>query len=261
MIHVPAAFSQKHVTLWRWLLSVVLIGGFVSLACAQTPIPPEPPGSRTKLVVTGTGEVKVAPDEALLRLKIETRNADLEEGKRQHEAQLQNVMKLLAENGVPAKNVRNDFLRVSPNSRQDDPGVRPNHYRVSRLLTVQLQALDKFDVLLAALLKSGTAEVKEVEFRVTKLDEHREAARLLAVASAKKKAEQLTRALGVRVGKPLEITENSSDGLPRSASVDRLKQLSSASMESVSGGADAVTSESEEPIPVSSTVQITFALE
>jgi len=56
-------------------------------------------------------------------------------------------------------------------------------------------------------LDAGVNYINNIDFRTTELKKYREQARAMAVQAALKKARDLTKELGAKVGKPLNISE------------------------------------------------------
>jgi len=93
---------------------------------------------RPRLIsVTGTAEVNVAPDEAVLSLGVESRDKDLSVAKAQHDRR---VKKLLAEAhsaGVEEKNIQTSNLQMRP-EYSEEKVPRFLAYEVSQTIQVTL---------------------------------------------------------------------------------------------------------------------------
>src|SRR5262245_52387042 len=76
-------------------LTLILVTFSVSLACSQE-IPQPPP----MISVSGSAEVKVAPDEIYLRMGVETRHANLEEAKRLNDSGVSKALAFLKGSNV-----------------------------------------------------------------------------------------------------------------------------------------------------------------
>src|SRR5437870_2386747 len=64
--------------------------------------------------VSGSAEVKVAPDEVDLNVGVETRHERLEEAKRQNDQHISNALKFLKSSGVKDKNIQTDYITIEP---------------------------------------------------------------------------------------------------------------------------------------------------
>lgn len=82
-------------------------------------------------------------------------------------------------------------------------------YLVRNTLIVTMTEMDIIEDLITKALKSGVNYIDGLEFQTTEYKRYREQARELALIAAKEKAEKMTLVLGLSVGDPIQITENS----------------------------------------------------
>jgi uncharacterized protein YggE len=245
----------------RMLLALLLV--FLSSVPATAQIAALTPHGT--ISVSGTAEIRVAPDEVNLRLGVETRDPKLDEAVKQNETRIAAVLKFLKEAGIEAKNIQTDFVEIHPQYNSDHRAqqVTPEYYVVRRNLGVRLTKVAQFDEVLAGTLKAGVNHVMGVEFRTTELRKHRDAARQQAIKAAKEKAAALAVELDAKIGKPQSINEQTSGGWwgwsPTNWSATNAMFQNSAQA--------AASGESNEgnlavgQISISATVHVTFALE
>jgi uncharacterized protein YggE len=171
---------------------------------------PDGPEPRT-VTVAGEAEVKVAPDEVILVLGVETINKELSEVKKAHDQRVRNVLGAVHAAGIAPKNVQTDYLSIEPDYRQESSEIRKIVGYIQRTtIVITLSDLAKFEKLLTATLQAGAEHVHNIEFRTTELRKHRDQARALAIRAAKEKAIALAGELGQKVGQPLSIREGQS---------------------------------------------------
>lgn len=189
----------------RPVLLLVALAFSVPLA-AQTPV------SRT-ITVSGDAEVRVVPDEVVLRFGVETRNANLDAATAANERHVAAVVAAARQHGVPLDLIQTDYLSLEPQyttrRSSDLPIPELYGYLVRRTVSVTLRDLDAFDALFRDAVAAGANQVHGIEFRTTDLRTHRDEARLLAVRAAREKAEALAGELGEAVGRPRSIAEGS----------------------------------------------------
>ncbi len=159
------------------------------------------------IAVSGESEVKVAPDEVVITLGIETRNKDLAEVKRLHDNRLKDVITRIAATGVANKDIQTDYVRLEPEYNTNPTPKLFLNYLQQTTLVVTLRDVSKFEALLTAALKAGVEFVHGVDFQTSELRKHRDQARILAVKAAKEKAVAMATELGQKVGKPRSIQE------------------------------------------------------
>lgn len=179
-------------------------------AQAQIPTPVVGQIPPPLVLVTGVGEIKVVPDQVMLRVGVETRAVKLEDAKRDNDKAMQAMLATLKQQGIEAKDVQTDYLNIQPQYPVDAPGnvrLQPVGYAVRRNATVLLRKLDKFDAVLSGLITSGGNTVDDIDFRTSKLEEYRQQARLKAINQAKEKATTLVGAVGSKLGRAYTINE------------------------------------------------------
>lgn len=214
------------------------------------------------ITVSGTAEIKVDPDEALLTFSVTTFDRDLDAARRQHDESIHSIHALAHDFGIAARDIRTDrmkmeTLRELPRKDRDDPELRHANpvrgYLVSKRIVLRLSDLARFDDFYAQLLKTGISEISSVEFHTSRLLEHRDAARELAMKAAQRKATALSGALAQQIGRAIEIDEGD-----RSSSAFGRGLLSQNSISAVESGSASGFSAGQ--ISVSASVTVVFEL-
>lgn len=192
----------------KTILIFVLISALLLTACGggQQQAQNEP---RT-ITVTGEAEVRVAPDEVIISLGIETWNEDLEAAKAENDERVARVLALIQEKGIEPKHIQTDHINVEPRYHDNYEKRSFIGFFVRKNIVVTLRDLTQFEKLLTDVLQNGVNYVHGIEFRTTDLRTQRDKARELAIQAAREKAEALAGALGQQVGKPRSINEDSS---------------------------------------------------
>ncbi|MEM9495695.1 MAG: SIMPL domain-containing protein [Pseudomonadota bacterium] len=178
-------------------------------ACAATPqAAAEDPAPRT-ITVTGQGEVVAAPDMAVLNVGVQTEANTAQEALRQNSANMAATIKKLKDLGVADRDIQTSGLSINPrydyNRNQSPPRV--TGYIASNNVAVKLRDLDDAGDVIDNAVQSGANSIGGISFTFSEPKPLYEAARKDAVARAKAKAELLTDAAGVRLGKVLTITD------------------------------------------------------
>jgi hypothetical protein len=190
----------------KLLLSLVLLA--LPLAPAFSQFTPPPP----QISVSGSAEVKIAPDEIHISVGVETRDADLNAATSQHDALMASALKFLKTSGVPDKDVQTDFISVSPEYGNELSRTKPVVYIVRKSIEIKLTTVTNLEPMLTGLLNNGVNHVHNIEFRTTELRKYRDQARAMAIRAAKEKADALCHELGVKCGKPLNISASDAGG-------------------------------------------------
>jgi uncharacterized protein len=166
--------------------------------------------------VTGSAEIKVAPDEVWLNVGVETRNATLEPARVENDEKIAAALAFLKQSGVPEKDFKTDYISVQPyydyDASHPNSFIKPMAYIVRKNIEIRLTKLSEFQSVLTGLLTNGVNIVNGVDFRTTDLRKYRDQARLLAVHAAKDKAKAMVSALDGKLGRATGININEGSG-------------------------------------------------
>ena len=161
------------------------------------------------ITVTGEGRAAAAPDMASINIGVRTEAPNAAAALRQNSADMTATIKKLKELGVADKDIQTSGLSINP--RYDYEKNRSNPevigFTASNNVTVRLRDLSKAGSVIDQAVQSGANSLNGISFSFSDPEPLYEEARRDAVADAKGKAELLTDAAGVRLGKLLTIQE------------------------------------------------------
>ena len=208
-----------------WLVAlgaVVLLAAVVVTGCTSEGAKLTASGAELKLSlnnqqegiwVSGNGKVVAVPDVAILRLGIEAQEASVAEAQERAAEAMDKVMKALKEQGVSEKDVQTQHFNIHRVTRWDNRDEKEVviGYRVTNMVTAKIRDVTKAGVVVDAVALAGGdyTRIDSIGFTVDDPSEYHKEAREKAVADAEAKAKQLAEAVGVKLGKPLYITESS----------------------------------------------------
>jgi len=203
----------------KWITGTLVVCLLLALAfsgcCGYLPQPARAAVLEEELeprliTTTGDAEVRVAPDEVILTLGVETWDRDLDEAKSQNDEIVKEVLAVAEDYGIESKHVQTEYINIEPRYR--DAYERDDFigYFVRKTIVITLRDISEFEDLLADALKTGVNYVHGVEFRTTELRKYRDQARALAIKAAQEKAVALAGELEQTVGEPLTIREDQS---------------------------------------------------
>ncbi len=158
------------------------------------------------ITVTGEAEIRVVPDEIILSLGVETSDKSLDRSKTLNDERVKRVLALGPAFGIDPKHLQTGYLGIEPWYRTYNQ-LESLEYRVRRTIGITLKDTSKFESLLSRVLEAGATHVHGIQFRITELRKHRDAARSLAIKAAREKAAALAEELGQKVGKAFRISE------------------------------------------------------
>jgi hypothetical protein len=159
------------------------------------------------ITVTGDAEVRVAPDEVILTLGVETWDKDLGVAKSQNDERVKKVLTFAKKYKIESKHVQTDYISIEPRYR-DYEKCDFIGYFVRKTIVFTLKDIAKFEDLLTDVLDAGANYVHGVQFRTTELRKYKDQARALAIKAAQEKANDLAKELGQKIGKPHMIRED-----------------------------------------------------
>lgn len=190
------------------IVSIVILALGISLAAVSAQESSHPP----RVTVSGTADVRVTPDEAIIHVGVETRNENLEKARQAHDERMKKALLFLKSSDIADKNVQTDYINISTEYSNESFRSRTNLYVVRKSIEVRLTNVTNLEKILSGLLDSGVDRIDYVEFRTTQLRKYRDQARAMAIQAAKEKADALCSELGIKRGKPLDINASESGG-------------------------------------------------
>ena len=215
-----------------------------------------------RINVTGTAEIKVAPDRVVISLGVESRSPQLSVAKSRNDTAIAAILAIAAREQVAAADVQTDFIEINPvYQSRDSTESRENYlidyYRVNKSVGITLRDLSRFERLLTAMINAGANRVHGVTFQTSELRKHRDQARDMAVKAAIEKAQAIAGAAGLRVDKPESISDLDHGGGPYYGQMmSNASQNVSSSFGSAQGGSTFAPGR----INVTASVSLTFRL-
>ena len=215
---------------------------------------------QSSVQVSGDAEVRVVPDYVILTLGVETEDRVLATATRENDRRIAAVLVAAKAQGVEDKDLKTDFLSIDRITRSHK-NEQIESFLVRKTLVVTLRDISAFENLMAAVLQAGANHLQGVDFRTSKLREHRDEARREAIRAARDKAQLLAGELGRNIGQARQIREGQSGWWSSYGSFWRGGRgfVAQNSFEAGGGGAAASTIAPGE-ISITASVSVTFEL-
>ncbi|SMO61757.1 SIMPL domain-containing protein [Paracoccus laeviglucosivorans] len=178
---------------------------------AQAPAPNEPPPPahqghkpmphHAKLTVSGQGQSTAQPDMATINVGVSTEATTAAEAMSQNATRQQAVIDALKADGVEARDIQTSGLNLSPKMEYAD-GQAPKlvGYTAQNSVTVRIRDLANLGAALDKLVATGANEISGISFGRDDMTEAQDTARAEAVTDARRRAEQMAKAAGMRLG-------------------------------------------------------------
>ncbi|QYK43159.1 MAG: SIMPL domain-containing protein [Paracoccaceae bacterium] len=177
---------------------------------------PLPLAAIPQITVTGEGQVEAAPDLATLTLGVTTEGVTAAEALSANSAALATVIANLRAAGIEGRDIQTSGLSLNPvwSNYSGDRPQRIDRYQAVNGVTVRVRALDGLGTVLDAAVKDGANTLNGLAFGMAEPGPLMDEARNRAVADARRRAELLAAAAGVRLGRVLTIGEGGGGGMP-----------------------------------------------
>ena len=175
-----------------------------------------------RIIVSSQGSADIAPDMAVLSLTVSRDAASAREALDANSAAMAEVLAAMRSQGIAERDLQTASFDIQP--RYVYPTRKPSGeneppklvgYTVRNSLTVRVRDLSKVGVLLDQSVSLGVNEGGSIQFSNDDPSAALEEARVEAMQGAISKAKTLASAAGVKLGKVLEISEQSYYPSPR----------------------------------------------
>lgn len=188
------------------VLSAVLLSGALALpglAWAESPTP------AATITVTGEGTVTTTPDLATVSLGVTTQGDTAAAAMEANSAALRAVLERVKAAGVEDRDIQTSTLNLNPNWSNSDGSSMPviQGYVATNVLQIRVRMLPKLGAVLDAAITDGANTLNGVSFGLAEPEPALDEARKAAVAAARARAELLTGAAGVGLGRIVSISE------------------------------------------------------
>ena len=205
-----------------------------------------------QISVSGEGKIKVVPDQVFVSIAIETKGMNATDVKKQNDVTVEKVVQFLKKSKLPKEDVQTKRVTLNP---QYDYDKKKYNYIATQTIEILMKDLALYDGVMEGLVDSGINRINTVEFRSSKLAFHQSEARKEAIKEAKRKAEDYVSVLGQKVGKALNISDNTQAYYPQ-------PMYEMARMDKSAGGGEAPRETlAIGEIAITSNVSVSFILE
>lgn len=197
-----------------------------ALAQAPAPGPNDPPAAGSghhamphhgaKLSVTGHGRSSAAPDLALITLGVSTEAPTAEEAMSQNSGRQQAVIDALKAEGIEARDIQTAGLSLSPKMvyNNNEPPKMAG-YVAQNTVNVRVRDIEGLGSVLDRLVSTGANEISGISFARDDMAEAEDKARADAVTDARRRAEQMATAAGMKLGPIRMLSEGGAPEGPR----------------------------------------------
>ncbi len=181
----------------------------INLANAQS----DDISKKRTISVCGDAEVKVEPDIIVFDVGVETWNKNLRTAKTENDKRVREILSIAKRYSIPDKYLKTECFTINPNYKNDN-GEKIKGYHVNNYVQIELRDISKLDSIIIELIDAGLTSISPFNFKSSEFRKHKDEARKLAIRAAKEKASNMAGELGMKLGKPITISEAKSSGNP-----------------------------------------------
>lgn len=165
----------------------------------------------TELSVTGEGKVEVVPDTAYVDLGIQVSNVStVEQAQQQINTTNNAIIEAMNTLGIEKKNIKTSNYSIYPNYNYEGGQNTITGYNGNVTLTIQTETPAQVSDVIAQATAAGANEVQNTRFEVKDPAKYRAEARSKAIDNAKEQAQKIAGDLGIRLGKVVNVVEQTS---------------------------------------------------
>lgn len=168
-----------------------------------------------RINVNGKGSVKAAPDIVIVNMGIENEGKDLNAVQKENAETAERVIRTLVKQGIDERDIETASYLVEP--VYDYIGGKQvfRGYRVKNMLRVTIRDMVSAGRIIDAAVKNGVNNVSSIDFDISEKEGYYYQALKLAVEDAVRKAEVISRTMGVNVIRvPVNVFEESYGPIP-----------------------------------------------
>ncbi|MBI2042623.1 MAG: SIMPL domain-containing protein [Candidatus Nealsonbacteria bacterium] len=201
------------------LLSASLLLLIMSISFAKDIFVSKAPEVSNNISFTGTGEVFIKPDLALITFAVQNEATTVAEAMSENTKKMNAIIDATKNLGVDGKDLETTSFNISPRYEWLDLETCINYpcpsgerilvgYEVYQSLRVKIRNLEKTGNIIQSATDMGATDVSGLQFSVDNEDELKNQARKMAIDEAKNKAKELSSQLGVNLNKIINFSES-----------------------------------------------------
>lgn len=202
-------------TLECWCLGLCALMVLTLAGCeAESVIPLLQSTKDRSIHVEGSGSVTGEPDIATLNLGVSVEKETVAEAREAAAVAMTAVLDSLKANGTSEEDIQTENFSIHPQYDYTENGRVLRGYRVNNTISAKVRELQNLSDIIddAAGAGGDIIVVRSIQFMIEDPTELQMQARALAAKDAEAKAQTLADAHGVKLGKPVTITEVTSGG-------------------------------------------------
>ena len=171
---------------------------------------------RNTITIEGQGKVRGIPDIATVNLGFTVERKEVRDAQKENAVTMNRLILALKALRVSSEDMQTTDYSIYPQyDYLKDGAQKLRGYTVTQNVTVKIRDLSKVSDVLDQAGLLGLNQVGGIQFTMDEPEALRQQARVKALVNAKKKAGELARVAGVRLGRVVSFSENTNGGYPQ----------------------------------------------
>lgn len=155
--------------------------------------------AESEISVNGTGETYISADTVYITLGVQTRQTNVREAQSSVNEKIKAVREAIIAMGIPEEDINTDQLNIYMYTEFTDAGEERIVYHVSSMLTIRSDDVTAAGSIIDAAFAEGANTLDGVRFTAAETEEAENAAIRAAVADARRKADVIAEASGLKI--------------------------------------------------------------
>ena len=197
-----------------WIVPLILVLALVVAGCSSG----DGVGAsdeQVTLSVTGYGEANGSPDIANAQLGVSVVDPDISRAINEANAAIESITNAVVAQGVSSNDVMTSHYSVWSEEVYDPQTGRPTgetRYRVDITLAITVRDVNRMGDIITIALDAGATNISGITFGIDDPSALEAEARSKAIADVHDRAEKMAQGMGMTLGNPIVVGENSSGG-------------------------------------------------
>lgn len=192
---------------FRWIaLVAALVMVFALSACSGGLVGADGRAAQRTVAVSGSGRVTLTPDVAYVFIGVHSQAEAVADALSENNKKAQSIIETLTGLNIDAKDIQTSSFNIYPQQQFDNEG-KPTKmiYMVDNTVNVTVHDLTILGKLLDSTVRSGANSINGISFDVLDKSKAISEARKLAIDDARKQAEDMATAAGVKLGELVSL--------------------------------------------------------
>ena len=169
------------------------------------------------ITVSGTGEVLVPADAAVVSLGVSASDSEVLKAQRKANEAIASIRKALIAGGIAEEDINTDYINIYAMYDYSDGVEKLTAYNANSTLAIRVTDIEKVGEVIDLAFGAGANTLNGVTFSATDTKDARERAMRAAVEDAKAKAEILADAAGLKILGVEDVSEQNTYSYDRGA--------------------------------------------